>query len=142
MAQDGIYWFIDPDVIAQKFSAAAASMGPKVGLAVSRTVDEAAEIMRTRILTGGQKNRVLTGGPRIRSGAMFNAVGSKMSLTSGGRAQGQYGYINDPPYWTIFQEDGTRNGIIPLHALQLASETARRNMAEQVSRVNIWSNFR
>lgn len=142
MAKDGIYWFIDPEVIAQKFSAASAEMGPKIGGAVSHAVDAGIEIMRDRVRTGGVFQRQYTGGPRIDTGAMYNSIDAKVTGTSSGRISAQYGYINDPPYWTIFQEDGTRTGILPLNALTMATEYIRRNMAEEVSRVNIWSQFR
>jgi hypothetical protein len=142
MASDGIYWYTDPEVIAQKFSAASATLGPLVGTAVSHVVDEAAEIMRQRVLTGGVFQRAYTGGPRIDTGAMFNSIDSHVTGTGSGRVRGDFGFTDSPPYWTIFQEDGTRTGILPLNALAMATEHVRRTVAEEISAVDIWRNFR
>lgn len=144
MASDGIFWFgnKDPLVYAKQFSAAAARLDVQVPAVVSRVVDRAAETMRARIRTGGVLNRQYTGGPRILTGAMYNSVDARMVVNRRGRAQGAYGYLNDPPYWTIFQEEGTRSGILPLHALTMAHEEAARTLATDISNINIWGGIR
>lgn len=104
-------------------------------------MDAAAEAMRHRVMTGGVRNGVMTGEPRILTGAMYSSIGAKMFINARGRAQGEYGYIHDAPYYTGYQEPGTSR-IVPLNALVVAHELAAARLSAEVSNINIWGGLR
>jgi len=132
MASTGFYWYTDPGVIGQKFSVFAENLPFKLGTAVSAALDMAENDMRTRV----------SGLPRIRTGAMYNSIGSEMSAGSGGRVRGNFGFINDAPFYTKFQEYGTSRGIKAMHAFVDASMKLRTNLKSKIDAEDIWSDLR
>lgn len=147
MPQDGIYWYTDPSVIGQKFSAFASEIDDELGDILSKALDKATESMRQSVMTRGVYQGAPTGGPRIRTGAMYNAIDSDMNRNAKGRIAGSFGF-KDAPFYTAFQEPGTRStgwgqGIAPMHAFADAQvefvdeiETLMANFGG-----NIWENF-
>lgn len=154
MAQEGIYWYTDPGVIAQKFSVFAKHLPEELGGIVSPVLDMAAEHMRATVL----------GLDRIRYGYMFNSVGAEMESVAGGRIRGRFGFINNAPYYTIFQEYGTRGrhggmdrkvnpedlsgptpgngGIAPMHAFVEASIMVEQQLHDRIIATDIWRDLR
>jgi hypothetical protein len=154
MPADGIYWYTDPGVIAQKFSVFAKHLPAELGGIVSPILDEAATMMRGTVL----------GLDRIRTGLMYSSIGGRMESTAGGRIRGQFGYIEDAPYWTIFQEYGTRGrhggmdrkvkpeelsgdtpgngGIAPMHAFVAASIMVEQQLHDRIIADDIWRDLR
>jgi hypothetical protein len=142
MAKEGLYWFTDPKVIGQKFSAFAKDLPEELGSVVSESLDVAAETMR----------KVVIGKGRIRTGDMFNSIDAEMESIGGGRVRGNFGFIDDAPDYTIFQEYGTRGGragssaggtgIPAMLAFAKAQNDIRADLAERVSKINWWKNFR
>lgn len=140
---DGIYWFTDPDVVAQKFSLAKDQLGDDADDIVKQVAEEGAESMRDTVLTGGVKNKEPTGGPRARTWAMFESIDSEAGTNSRGRAQAQFGYVKNAPYWTKYQEGGTSTGIIPLRALATAMDKVQGRLEEEAgeSLERVWNNI-
>lgn len=154
MPADGFYWFTDPKVIAQKFSVFSKDLPVELGAIVSPVLDEAANMMRGTVL----------GLDRIRTGMMYSSIGSDMFLNARGRVQGSFGYIEDAPYWTIFQEYGTRGrhggmdrkvkpeelsgdtpgngGIAPMHAFVAASIMVETQLHDRIMAADIWKDLR
>lgn len=149
--REGLWWFRDPGVIAQKFSAFARNLPGELGNIVSDALDEAAEDMRRVVMTSGVKDHQNTGGPRIRTGDMYNSIDAKMMSGSGGRVSGEFGFIDDAPFYTVFQEQGTRggragssageSGIRAMLAFAQAQNNIRAELAEKVSNHNWWKGF-
>jgi hypothetical protein len=152
MAREGLWWFTDPGVIGQKFSAFATDLPEELGNVVSEVLDDAAQTMRETVMTSGVKDGASTGGPRIRTGAMYSSIDSEMSSGRGGRVSGTFGFINDEPDYTVYQEFGTRGGragssaggggIKPMLAFAKAQNEIRNELADRVSKINWWKNFR
>jgi hypothetical protein len=154
MSKDGIYWYTDPGVIAQKFSVFSRHLPLTLGGITSEVLNEAAETMRSRVMGLG----------RIRTGDMFNSIGSDMQSTAGGRIRGHFGYINGEPYYTIFQEYGTRGrhggmdrkvnpadlsgptpgngGIHAMHAFVDAAITLEIRLHDRIIETDIWRDLR
>lgn len=154
MPTDGIYWYTDPGVIAQKFSVFSRDLPGQLGGIVSPILDAAAEHMRGTVL----------GLNRIKSGEMLNSIGAEMESISGGRIRGRYGFILAAPYWTIFQEYGTRGrhggmdrkvnpddlsgptpgnrGIAPMHAFVAASVMVEQQLHDRIMAADIWRDLR
>lgn len=154
MAAEGIYWYTDPGVIAQKFSVFAKHLPMELGGIVSEVLDEAAQEMRSTVI----------GLERIKSGDMFGSIGVKMESAGGGRIRGQFGYIEAAPFYTIFQEYGTRGrhggmdrkvkpedlsgptpgnrGITPMHAFVGASVMVERQLHDRIIATDIWKDLR
>ena len=85
--------------------------------------------IRDSILAGGQV-RTKKGGPRYKSGKMFNSVGSRTVMGAGEAiSNAGYGLGGTTPVWTEWQEGGTSRGIPPMHSM----EEANKEMAEQVT---------
>jgi hypothetical protein len=146
MARDGLYWYTDPGVIAQKFTARAASFGGELGGLVSISLDKATQQMRQSVMTRGVYRGVPTGGPRIDSGAMYSSINSKMLSSAGNKVSGQFGFINDAPFYTIYQEFGTRTtgwgqGIRPMMAFSDAQEYFVNDLSKSIQVHEWWSNF-
>ena len=126
MAQDGIYWFTDLNVIGQKMSVAASQIEDLVPEIVETVVTKGAQRMREIVLDGGM-NSTQKGGPRIESGAMISSIDGALTGSVGGRASGRFGFINGPPSWTEYQEKGTRTVPSMLSYFTAAAE-ARNNL--------------
>lgn len=156
MPKDGIFWYTEPATVGQKFSAFSKRIPLEMGRVVSESLDEAAQVMRGRVMELG----------RIRTGDMFNSIGVRMVATKGGRIQGNFGFIDSPkPFYTIFQEYGTRGrhggmdnkakeagfvprhtpgngGIHPMHAFVEATVGLRAKLQMRLSRIDFWRDFR
>lgn len=154
MAREGFYWYTDPGVIAQKFSVFAKHLPGELGGIVSPVLDEAANMMRSTVL----------GLDRIRYGYMYNSIDAEMESVAGGRIRGRFGFIKDAPYYTIFQEYGTRgrhggmdrkvnpedlsgptpgnSGIAPMHAFVSAALMVDQQLHEKIMVADIWRDLR
>jgi hypothetical protein len=154
MPQEGFYWYTDPGVIAQKFSVFSKTLPGKLGGVVSPVLDLGAEHMRGTVLGFG----------RIRTGIMYNSIGAEMTSTAGGRIRGNFGFIREAPFYTIFQEFGTRGrhggldrkakpeelsgdtpgngGIVPMHAFVAASVMVQQQLHDRIIAVDIWKDLR
>lgn len=135
-----IDWNVSPAAIGAAMDVSATELPVLMGGALSFTLDGARETGKRAIMTRGQRNGVITGA-RIRTGAMFNAMGAHMSAATSAGVSGEYGFTDGPPDWTIFQEFGTSRGIIPVGALVESSEYIRRNLPIRVSQVDVWRNL-
>lgn len=140
---DGIYWFTDPGVIAQKFSLAKDQLGDDADQIVDDVTERGAETMRQIVLIGGVKNKEPTGGPRARTWAMFDSIDAKAGTNARGRSQGEFGYIDRAPGWTPYQELGTSFGIIPLHALATAMNEVEWELQDEAGKSleRVWANI-
>lgn len=58
---------------------------------------------------------------RIETGTMRDEVGSKVTRLGRGEAEGRFGWLEKGPYYTPYQEQGTKN-IEPMYALSDAAE--------------------
>lgn len=130
MAKGGFYWYTDPGVIGQKFSVFAEHLPIKMGAIVSRAVDEATQDMQNRVLEL----------ERVRTGAMYNSIGSEVFI--GSRVRANYGFIYGQPFYTKFQEYGTSRGISAMHAFIDATQKLYAEMKRQVDVVDVWSDLR
>jgi hypothetical protein len=152
MSREGLWWYTDPGVIGQKFSAVAKSLPGEIGEAVSEAIDKAAQSMRQTVMTSGVKDHQRTGDGRIRTGAMFNSIDAEVEQGGGGRVRGNFGFIDDAPSYTQYQEYGTRggragsnaggSGIMAMLAFAKAQNDIRNDLAESVSKIDWWKNFR
>ena len=88
-----------------RVSMAQAGLGGKAGVVLENVVERGADIMREVILSGGV-NKTKKGGARVDSGDMLASVGHEANV-SRGRARGTFGFINNAPFYTLFQEKGT-----------------------------------
>lgn len=103
----GIFWFNGPNDFAQQLSIAEESLEGKAQAVVQELVDEAEDRMRQIIRDGGI-NKTKKGGARILSTDMYSSVGSKVGLNKRGRVQAEFGFTDEAPFYTKFQERGTR----------------------------------
>lgn len=105
----GIVWFkgFGPNDMSQSFSMDANEMQ---GLAVDVVLDvatKAGDRMR-QIIDAGGINQTNKGGARRLSDKMYDSVDKGNDVSgSGGRVKGTFGYSDDAPLWTKFQEEGT-----------------------------------
>lgn len=104
---DGLLWFTDPGVIAQKLSVAADQLDKNVYDIVEEATFNAAERMDDIVMEGGV-NATKKGGPRVDSYAMVRSIDHTTSINGRGRVQGSFGFIKNAPEYTEFQEKGTR----------------------------------
>lgn len=159
MARDGLYWFKDPGIIGQKLTARASKFGAEVGALVSESLDEATEFMRDAVRTRGVYRGQPTGGGRIDTGAMYSSIDSEMTGDGGDKVSGNFGFINDAPDYTVFQEFGTRRtgwyaphrvdpegqrfgqGIVPMHAFSDAQEHLVNDLRKRLDVHEWWTNF-
>lgn len=152
MAQDGIYWFNNQwETVAQKFSVASRILPEDLMRITGETLDRAATMMRETVW----------GEARIRTGAMYSSIDAKMTVSSRGRIGGHWGYIDRAPYWTVFQEYGTRGrhggldrhvnpehglvgetpgnaGIKPMHAFVNSAVMVEQELHDKISRIDFW----
>lgn len=123
MAAGGLLFFAnEANKFAQKFSTAADQLDGAAGDLVSDAVDRALDRMRAIVLSGGI-NATQKGGPRVKTGQMFNAIDGNVSVNGRGRVQGEFGFAQDAPEWTLYQEAGTSR-----IASMLAYATARQEL--------------
>lgn len=108
MANDVISYFgRNPNDMALYFSMTAASLQGKAANVVTKTVEVAQDRMLAIIDSGGI-NPSAKGGPRVLSGDMRSAViGAEDVASSRGRVTGNFGFADDAPDYTKFQEKGT-----------------------------------
>ena len=150
----GIYFFrgSDPAEFEQSLSLAEEALDGLAEEIVEKVLDDAVTRMQ-KIIADGGINKTQKGGPRIDSGDMFSSVGSEMLINKRGRVQASFGFINDAPLWTRFQERGTRalgpmrnrgsgggGGIAPMLAYATALEEAIVDFQNRVDSVE-WSSF-
>lgn len=145
MAGDGLYWYTDPGVYGQKFTAHSKRMGPLAAGIVQRATKEAVDYMREAVMTRGVEWGQPTGGPRAKTFAMYDSIGSSVS-SAGLKTKADWGFINNPPFYTKFQEPGTsRTGwggpIAPMHAFADAQVKFVDAMEDEFQSVNLWENF-
>lgn len=100
----------------------------------SKQVTEAGEESINYMVLSGGKNKTKKGGPRILSGAMINSIGERQKLSDGyASITTGFGVGKRAPFWTIFQEEGTRprtgNSGIPA---MLAIPEAIQNMEAEI----------
>jgi len=103
---EGLYWFNGPNELAQRMSLAAGALKGTARDVVNTVSEHAVERM-TDIVNAGGMNKTAKGGARVKTGQMIDSIGSKTDLNGRGRVQSEFGFINGPPDWTIFQEQGT-----------------------------------
>lgn len=99
---------------------------------VDEIAETAAERMRDIIQDGGF-NKTQKGGPRILSEKMIDSVGfaSAKQKAHKTRMRADFGFINNAPAWTNYQENGTRN-IAPMWAYVTAALEAKERFADAV----------
>lgn len=103
----GVRWFNTkgPNDFSQSLSVMASEVNGMAGQLVSDTVDLAKRRMQEIIIEGGI-NQTQKGGSRVLSGDMYNSVEASVSLDNG-RATGKFGFSDNAPAYTDFQERGT-----------------------------------
>lgn len=131
MAQDGIYWFKGaPGQYAQKLSVFAKDVDGLAEEAVADSARAGSEAMYKLMDRYQQQDGQITGRPARVSGEMQDSIGYKMqSQNSRGRTTGEYGYINSPPPWVKYKEEGLGH-MIKMNAMAhgaLAAEDAMQN---------------
>lgn len=132
MGRPGITWFNGgPGEMAQRLSVAEEAIPGKANKLVTELVEAAEDRMREIIDSGGE-NKTKKGGPRRLSDAMYSSVASTINKNARGRVQAEFGFIDNAPLWTKFQERGTLGsgpmrargasggGIPPMHAYAIA----------------------
>lgn len=118
MAQSGIYWFNDgPDALAQKLSTASKRVGQATLEITEELMLEAADRLTDIQLSSKQVNGNIVGGPAVISGAMLRSIDYKAAMNGRGRAQGEFGFINNPPEHATYKEKGTSTGMIAMMGL-------------------------
>lgn len=125
MSRPGLVWRgRKPEDVAVAFSAFEKELS---GDALESVVDD--------VLKGGADDmeRKISVEDRVLSGAMLGAVSWKTGRTSAGRVSGKFGYLNNAPYWTDYQEYGTKTGIKPLHALVDAQKKVETELENALS---------
>jgi len=150
----GIYFFTknSPNEFEQYLSLAAEALDGLAEEVVSAVLDRAVKRMEGIINDGGI-NKTIKGGPRIDSRDMINSVGSTLTGNGKARVQASFGFINDAPIWTRFQERGTRalgpmrnrgsggdGGIAPMLAYATALGEAIVDFQNRVDSVQ-WASF-
>lgn len=76
---------------------------------------------RARALKGGKPGR-------IDSGNMASKVWARVYKTNRGGVAATVGWLDGRPGYTIFQEHGTRRGIVAMNALQAAGDYIEQEM--------------
>lgn len=129
MAESGLMWFQDSlNRTAQKFSNAAGDITDNVADITSDAVDKGQDTMRQIVQAGGI-NKTKKGGPRILTGDMIDSIGGKVEINGRGRVQGEFGFIDGEPFYTIFQERGRKDGSL---SSMLAFATAQQQVIEEM----------
>jgi len=127
-SKGAIYWIKGPEEYAQRISLDLAALDGKAEEMVSAITKDADRRMGEIILSGGI-NPTKKGGPRVLSGDMIGSIMSNTEINGRGRIQGEFGFAEDTPLWTVFQEEGTRTGIPQM----LAYATARQEAIDQMN---------
>jgi len=65
---------------------------------------------------------------RNKTGDMRKGVWARVSKVSDGKYRAEVGWLTGRPGYAIFQEHGTRNGIVAMNALQAASDYVSEQM--------------
>lgn len=93
---------------------------------LQRTTAAAADVMREYIATHdfGDKN----GPGRVDSGKMRDSVKWEGRKDAKGVYRFRFGWINGTPGYSIFQEYGTKNGVVGMDALGYAAEFFRKEL--------------
>lgn len=115
--------------LSQQFSAGADELGPATLDIVDAALDKGRSRMRQIIMAGGI-NKTKKGGPRVKSGKMLGSVEGEAHINGRARVQGKFGFSDDTPIWTKWQEKGTKNG--PRIPAMLAYNTANKEMVEEL----------
>lgn len=111
MARPGLVWGgRTPDDLKAQVSALPDQLNATVERLVSQFLKEAVAEMKNSVETRGVKNGVATGGGRIVTRDMINSIDYVLSYTRAGRVFGQFGYVNNAPKYSLFQEYGTQGG--------------------------------
>lgn len=105
--RNGIFWFNGPNDMAQSLSIAAEQLEGKAEAVVKELVEEAEKRMEQIIRDGGIYP-TKKGGARMLTTDMYQSVGSSVSINKRGRVQAEFGFVDDAPFYTKFQERGTR----------------------------------
>lgn len=142
MAASGFYWFVTPGRIAQKMSVAVEKeLMPALEIEMRELGIEAANIMRQRITTGGLGGKVA----RIETAAMLESVDSKTFINGRDRIQNEFGYIDNAPEYTKYQEYGTATtgwgkGIEALDAMNMGLTYYEQRVDDIVPKAaeNMW----
>lgn len=127
---DGLNWFTDLDRLAQKLSAAADELDKDTVAIIEHGLRNAAGEARRVVYSGGV-NKTKKGGARYISGDMVRSIDSQVTINGRGRAQGKWGFINDAPDYTGYQEQGTKN-IAAMLALTQANEDLYEYLSSQL----------
>lgn len=115
--------------LSQRFSVAAESIGGMAEEVVAAELEKGVSRMRQIILSGGI-NKTKKGGPRVKSGKMLGSVEGKISGSSNTRVQAKFGFSDDAPAWTLWQEKGTYGG--ERISQMLAFTTANKELADSL----------
>jgi hypothetical protein len=105
-----VSWFRGkaPLDFSQQMSITADALEGKAEEVVAELAETAKKRMQEIIKDGGIYP-TKKGGARIESGDMYASVEGKVSVDSGNRVQGEFGFIDNAPFYTRFQERGTRS---------------------------------
>lgn len=132
----GLLWFSDGlNAFGTRMSVAADELQGSAQDVVEEVLDHAKTAMQEIVNEGGI-NRTKKGGPRRLSDAMYNSIGAETTLNTRGRVAGKFGFINDPPEWTPYQELGTQNadGTSRIPAM-LAYVTVQKMVEDEFSQL-------
>jgi hypothetical protein len=144
MAAEGIAWF-DNGLIsfAQKLSVAEHEIDGHARDIVLDVAQRAAENMRYIVEEGGI-NSTQKGGGRINSGKMLDSIDGKIGGSRGGRVSAEFGFLDGPPDYTVYQELGTtrggssEGGIPSMLAFVTAQQQARVELQNQFQQYRKW----
>lgn len=105
--KSGVYWANNgPDGFGQSLSVLANSLEGMADDVVEYITEGAADRMR-EIINDGGINKTAKGGARVgKTGDMLASVDSERA-TGGNRVRGNFGFIDNAPFYTKFQERGT-----------------------------------
>lgn len=96
--------------------------------AMQSVTASAADIMRNYIEYQAGKTTKTGRKGRVVSGAMRDGVKWTGEKLAGGKYRFRFGWINGTPGYAIFQEQGTKNGIVAMNALGYATEFLRNEL--------------
>lgn len=100
--------------------------------ALSEAMEAGENITKHNIETRGTEGTGKRG--RVETGKMRDSVGSEAKRTGLGRAEGRFGWLQKGPYYTPYQEEGTKN-IEPMYALSDAAEEVQQDYIRHMDNV-------